>query len=84
VNLAAELPFHRKWVALLELTSTWDGGRLFGHKANTPSGALLSILPGIEYMATDKFSLALGVNVDLAGKNADATVTPLLSMVYAF
>jgi hypothetical protein len=84
VNLAAELPFHRKWVALLELTSFWDGGRLFGHKANIPPGALLSILPGIEYMATEKFSLALGVNVDLVGKHTDAAVTPLLSMVYAF
>jgi len=41
-------------------------------------------LPGIEYMATDKFSLALGVNVDLAGKNTDANVTPVISMVYAF
>jgi hypothetical protein len=42
------------------------------------------MMPGIEYMATEKFSLALGVNVDLAGKNADVAVTPLLSMVYAF
>jgi hypothetical protein len=84
LNLAAEYPLTKKWVALLELTSFGDGGRLFGHKANTPPGALLSILPGIEYMATEKFSLALGVNVDLLGKNADAAVTPLLSMVYAF
>jgi hypothetical protein len=45
---------------------------------------LLSVLPGIEYMATDKFSLALGLNIDLVGKNTDATLTPLLSMVYAF
>lgn len=84
VNLAAEYPLKGKWVALLELTSFWDAGRLFGHRANTPPGALLSILPGIEYMATEKFSLALGVNVDLAGKNTDAAVTPILSMVYAF
>jgi hypothetical protein len=84
VNLAAEYPITKKWVALLELTSFWDGGRLFGHKANTPPGALLSILPGIEFMATDKFSLALGVNVDLVGKNTNANVTPVLSMVYAF
>ena len=84
VNLAAEYPITKKWVALLEFTSFWDGGRLFGLKANTPPGALVSILPGIEYMATDKFSLALGVNVDLAGKNTDANVTPVLSMVYAF
>jgi hypothetical protein len=82
--MAAEYPLTKKWVALLELTSFWDGGRLFGHKANVPPGALLSVLPGIEYMATEKFSLALGVNVDLIGKNVDAAVTPLLSMVYAF
>jgi hypothetical protein len=84
VNLAAEYPLNKKWVALLELTSFWDGGRLFGHKANTPPGALLSVLPGIEYMATEKLSFAFGVNIDLAGKNADAAVTPLLSLVYAF
>jgi len=84
VNLAAEYPITQKWVALLELTSVWDGGRLFGHKSNVEPAALLSILPGIEYMATEKFSLALGVNIDLAGKNADAAVTPLFSMVYAF
>lgn len=84
VNLAAEYPLNKKWVALLELTSFWDAGRLFGHKANTPPGALLSVLPGIEYMATEKFSVAFGVNIDLLGKNTDAAVTPLLSMVYAF
>jgi hypothetical protein len=84
VNLAAEYPITQKWVALLELTSAWDGGRLFGHKANTAPAALMSVLPGIEYMATDKFSMALGVNIDLIGKNTDAAITPMLSMVYAF
>jgi hypothetical protein len=86
VNLAMErvLSKDNKWVGLLELTSFWDAGRLFGHKANTPPGALLSILPGIEYMATDRLSFALGVNIDLAGKNTDAAVTPVLSFVVAF
>jgi hypothetical protein len=84
VNLAAEYPITKKWVALLEVTSSWDGGRLFGHKANLAPGALVSVMPGIEYLATDKFSLALGVNFDLAGKNTSANITPLLSMVYAF
>lgn len=84
VNLAAEYPLAPKWVALLELTSSWDGGRLFGHKANVAPAALLSVLPGIEYMATEKFSLALGVNIDLVGKNTAVNLTPLLSMVYAF
>ena len=84
LNLAAEYPITKKWIALLELTSSWDGGRLFGHKANLAPAALVSVLPGIEYMATDKFSLALGLNIDLIGKNTDAALTPLLSMVYAF
>lgn len=84
VNLAAEYPITGKWVALLELTSSWEGGRLFGHKANVAPASLLSVMPGIEYMATEKFSLALGVNVDLVGKNTSVNLTPLLSMVYAF
>ncbi|MBM4273036.1 MAG: transporter [Deltaproteobacteria bacterium] len=83
-NLAVEYPINKKWVALLELTSTWDAGRLVGPQANGPPTSLLSLLPGIEYMATEKFSLALGVNIDLAGKNTDANITPLLSMVYVF
>jgi hypothetical protein len=84
VNLAAEYPITGKWVALLELTSSWDGGRLFGHKANVAPASLLSVMPGIEYMATEKFSLAMGLNVDLVGKNTSINLTPLLSMVYVF
>ena len=84
VNLAAEYPFTDKWVACLELTSYWDGGRLFGHQANVPSTALLSLAPEIEYMATDKFSLSLGVNFGLAGKNTTANISPLFSMIYAY
>ena len=79
VNLAAEYPITKKWIALLELTSSWDGGRLFGHKANVAPaapGPCAAVMPGIEYMATDKFSLALGVNIDLVGKNTDANIAP--------
>jgi len=84
VNLAAEYPITEKWIALMELTSSWGGGRLFGPKTNTPQEDLLSVVPGIEYLATDKFSLALGPNIDLIGKNTDATIAPLFSMVYCF
>ena len=84
LNLAAEYPITKKWVALLELTSYWRGGRLVGHQANTAPAASVSVSPGIEYMATDKFSLALGLNIDLLGKNTNAALTPLLSMAYAF
>ncbi len=84
VNLAAEYPITGKWVALLELTSAWCAGRLVGNRPNSERADLLSLLPGIEYMATEKFSLALGVNINLAGRNTSANITPLLSMVYAF
>jgi hypothetical protein len=84
VNLAAEYVITKKWVALLEFTSFWDCGRVIGHKANMPPQALMSVLPGIEYMATEKLSFALGVNVDVAGKTYTANVTPVLSMVYQF
>jgi hypothetical protein len=84
VNLAAEYPITERWIALVELTSFWDAGRLIGHKANTAPEALVSLLPGIEFMATEKLALALGVNIDLAGKRTEASVTPILSAVYAF
>jgi hypothetical protein len=89
VNLAAEYPMTKKWIALVELTSTWNAGRLIGHKANVAATPLLnlvplSIVPGIEYMATDKFSLAVGVKIDLAGKDTPANIGPLVSMAYAF
>jgi hypothetical protein len=58
-----------------------DAGRLIGHKANVAPEALVSILPGIEFMATEKLALALGVNIDLAGKNTDAALWQALSKV---
>ncbi|RLA87845.1 MAG: transporter [Deltaproteobacteria bacterium] len=83
VNLAAEYPITEKWIALLELTSAWDAGRLFGPHPNIEPAGLVSILPGIEFMAMENLSFAFGVNVDLAGKNTDATVMPILSLVWA-
>ncbi|MGA9754275.1 MAG: transporter [Desulfobaccales bacterium] len=84
VNLAAEYLITDKWIALLELTSYWDGGRLFGHQANLPPGALLSVNPGIEYMVTEKLGFAMSVNFDLIGKNATTAITPLFSCMYQF
>lgn len=84
INLAAEYPITEKWIALLELTGSISGGRLFGPDTNGPQEALISLVPGIEYMATEKFSVALGLNIDLVGRNTDAAIAPILSMVYAF
>ncbi|MEJ2070362.1 MAG: hypothetical protein P8X58_08135 [Syntrophobacterales bacterium] len=82
VNLAAEYPITGKWIALLELISFWDGGRLFAPGANVAPAHLLSVLPGIEFMATEKLAFYLGVDIDLIGRNTDATVTPILSLVW--
>jgi len=82
VNLAAEYPVTKKWIALLEFTSFWDGGRLYGPSANVAPAHLLSILPGIEFMATERLCFYLGVNIDLIGRNTVATVTPILSLVW--
>ncbi|MBW1917615.1 MAG: transporter [Deltaproteobacteria bacterium] len=84
LNLAAEWVFTEKWIGLLELTSTWDAGRLIGPKPNMSPAALVSVLPGIEYMAWEKLYFALGVNIDVAGKETDAAVTPIFSFVYEF
>ncbi|MGO8760498.1 MAG: transporter [Desulfobaccales bacterium] len=84
LNLAAEYLITNKWIALLELTSYWDGGRLFGHQANLPPGALVSVNPGIEYMVSDKLGFAMSVNFDLIGKNASTAITPLFSCMYQF
>ena len=71
-------------MALLELTSFWDGGRLIGRKANIPPQALVSVLPGIEFIATEKLMFAAGVNVDFVGKSYPAYVSPVLSIIYQF
>jgi hypothetical protein len=83
-NLALEYPFTSQWVGCLELTSNWDTGRLFGPSPNSPPAVLISVAPEIEFMATDKLSFSLGVNVDVFGRNISAAVTPILSAVYAF
>ena len=81
----AEYPITKKWVALFEVISGWDTGfQLLGKRSNQKQGSFLAVSPGLEFIATDKLSFALGVGVDIIGKNNDATVTPILSMVYAF
>jgi hypothetical protein len=82
VNLAAEYPFAERWTALLELTSFWDAGRLCGAGANVAPAHLLSILPGIEFRATEKLFVALGVNVDLMGRDTVAAVTPIITLAW--
>ena len=81
-NLAAEYPVTEKWIALLEFTSFWDGARLYGPSSNVAPAHLLSVLPGIEFMATEKLGFYLGVNFDLIGRNTIAQVTPIFSLLW--
>jgi hypothetical protein len=82
-NLAAEWVLTRRWVALLELYSTWDVGPWFRH-SREPLSTLLGVLPGIEYIFSPKWSAALGVAVDLAGKNTFYEVTPIFTTIYTY
>jgi hypothetical protein len=84
VNLAAEYAITQKWVALMEVVSIWDGGRLLGHKSNVLPGALLSVIPGIEYMATEKLAFALGCQVDFIGENTTTNLDLTLAFLHHF
>lgn len=84
INLAMEYPLSKRWVLLAEFLQAYEGGRLFGRQSNQDPAAKISIVPGIEFMATDHLSMALGLNIDLAGKRDDATLTPTFSLVYFF
>jgi hypothetical protein len=88
VNLALEVPLKRslqnRWAFLLEVLSTWDAGRLFGPKANQAPAALVTVLPALEYLPTSWFNMALGVQVDLIGKNTQFAYAPTLALFFNF
>ena len=67
-NLAAEWVLTPKWVALLEVYSTWNVGPLFRTSRESLTNDI-GVLPGVEYIFSPRWSAALGVAIDLAGKN---------------
>ena len=85
-NLAAEYPIRGQgpWVALLEFYSQWEMGPAFGSKSADPPAALIGILPGIEYVYSEKLAFALGVAIDLVGKSTSYNYTPIFSFTYVF
>ena len=82
-NLAAELPLSSKWVALLEIYTTWNVGPLF-----RPSREVIThgvgVLPGLEYIFSPRWSAELGVAVDLAGKNSQFGYTPVFTVIMTY
>jgi hypothetical protein len=83
-NFAAEYPLGKQWIVLGELLSKWDTERLIGRRSGQPGQALMSILPGIEYIASEKWNFAAGVKIDLFGKNTVYKYTPVLASFYSF
>jgi len=84
LNGAMEWPLAKRWVFLLELVSTWDAGRLIGTRANQPATAIVSVLPALEFLPTTWFNLALGIQVDLVGKNTPYSCTPVVNVLVNF
>lgn len=84
VNLAAEYPLGKGWVALMEGYSRWEVGTIFGPRSTQRPAALVGILPGIEYVAIPRWEFELGVAIDLAGKNTDCNYTPIFTVIYKF
>jgi hypothetical protein len=85
LNLAMEYPIvRRRWIFLFEFVSSYDGGRLIGHKANVPPQSLMSIFPGLEFLPGGNFSFDAGVLIDLFGKNERYNYTPNFSILYTF
>ena len=82
-NLAAEWPLAGGWVALLEFYSTWDVGPLF-RSSPEPRSALLGLSPGLEYVFSPGWGGALGVAVDLAGRNSFYAITPIVTVQAKF
>lgn len=83
-NLAAELPLFWKFVGLLEMYSNWTW-----HNLNTIQGyqtpqTVIGLLPALEFVATDKLSLAAGCSFDVAGKNGVQKFTPMVTALYNF
>ncbi len=84
-NLAGEYPIpNSKFVLLLEMYSNWTWNNLQTVQGYQTPQTVLGILPGIEFLATEKLSMSAGASLDLAGKNGVKKYTPMLYMSYAF
>ena len=83
-NLAAELPVAKQWVLLCEVYSNWTWQNLPTVQGFQTPQTVIGILPGIEFLATDKLSLAAGASIDLWGKNGVQKYTPMITAFYTF
>jgi len=84
-NLAAEYPLNKQWILLLEMYSTWNwenpGTESLGFQCPI---TVLGFLPGIEYVATEKWSFCAGSGFDTIGKFGSRYITPAVTVTYNF
>ena len=83
-NLAAELPVAKQWILLLEVYSNWTWQNLPTVQGFQTPQTVIGVLPGIEFLATDKLALAVGASLDLWGKNGVQKYTPMITAFYTF
>jgi hypothetical protein len=83
-NLAVEYPLSKKWVALVEMYSTWTWTNMSTPQGFQSPATLVGVLPGIEYFFTQKLSAATGVAIDLFGKAGSFKYTPMFTVYYSF
>jgi len=69
---------------LFEVYSTWTWQNLPTVQGFQTPQTVIGILPGIEFLATDKLALAAGVSLDLWGKNGVQKYTPMFTAFYTF
>ena len=82
-NLACEIPLRWEggpWVILLEMTSFWEVGPIFGPGPDTKASAKVTGLVGIEYIFNPQWRLALGFAFSILGKNSDINYTPVITL----
>jgi hypothetical protein len=84
VNLATELPIAKQWVLLFEVYSNWAWQNLNTVQGYQTPQTVIGVLPGIEFLATDKLALAAGASLDLWGKNGVQKFTPMITAFYTF
>jgi hypothetical protein len=83
-NVAVEYVFSRYFDFLFEVYSQWETSRVFAHHPASSPAALLGVLPGVEFIYSRRWTSALGVAIDLAGKNNDRKFTPIFTIVHNF
>ncbi|MFZ5448647.1 MAG: transporter [Thermodesulfobacteriota bacterium] len=84
INLAAEYPLTTKWVALLEFFSIWTWTNISTPQGYQSPNTYVGVLPGIEYLLSDKWAFSAGAAFYLFGKQGSIQYMPTLSVYYNF